>query len=143
MLEHYDAFVSSPSVRLQVPAVVRLRKMIARVKADVKFSRINVYTRDGFRCQYCGLKRTTKHLNYDHVLPRSQGGKTVWDNIVTSCISCNLRKDCRTPEQAGMRLLKRPTKPKTLPLSGTFVLPKDVPGPWMPYLGQGVLEDAG
>ena len=142
VLEQYDAFVSSPSVRLRIPAVVRLKKMIARVKSDVKFSRINVYTRDGFRCQYCGLKRTMKHLNYDHVLPRSQGGKTVWENIVTSCIRCNLQKDCRTPEQAGMRLLRKPIKPKSLPLSGTFVLPTDVPAVWASYLGQGVLHDA-
>lgn len=143
VLEHYDAFVSSPSITLQIPAVIRLRKMIVRTKTDVKFSRINVYTRDGFRCQYCGKKYIMKHLNYDHVVPRSQGGKTTWENIVTSCVRCNSHKDSRTPEQAGMRLLKRPVKPKSLPLSGTFTIPKDVPELWAPYLigGGSILEE--
>lgn len=142
-LEHYEAHVSSPSITIQLPAVIRLKTMIARLKTDVKFSRINVYTRDGFRCQYCGLKKTMKHLNYDHVLPRSQGGKTNWENIVTSCIKCNLHKDCRTPEQAGMKLLKRPTRPKSLPLTGTFIPPKSVPEIWRPYLQVGLIEEVG
>jgi len=142
-LEHYDAHVSSPSMTIQLPAVVRLRKAIVRNKTDVKFSRINVYTRDGFRCQYCGLKRPMKNLNYDHVLPRSQGGKTLWENIVTSCIPCNLKKDCKTPEQAGMHLRKRPVKPKSLPMTGTFIPPADVSELWLPYLEQGVLDDVG
>jgi 5-methylcytosine-specific restriction endonuclease McrA len=143
VVEEYDAVISSPSVTIKVPAVVRLKRMLARVKTDVKFSRVNVYTRDGFRCQYCGLQRTMKHLNYDHVVPRSLGGRTTWENIVTSCIKCNLRKDCRTPEQAGMRLLKKPVKPKSLPLSGTFVPPKELPDVWAPYLGVGTMEEAG
>jgi 5-methylcytosine-specific restriction endonuclease McrA len=143
VLEHYDAHVSSPSITYQIPAVIRLKKMIARIKTDVKFSRVNVYTRDGFRCQYCGLKKVMKLLNYDHVIPRSQGGKTTWDNIVTSCIKCNLKKDCQTPEEAGMRLLKKPVKPKSLPLSGVFIPPAHVPELWEPYLSTGVLEEAG
>lgn len=142
-LEHYEAHVSSPSVTIQLPAVIRLRSMVARLKTDVKFSRINVYTRDGFRCQYCGLKKTMKQLNYDHVLPRSQGGKTNWDNIVTSCFKCNLKKDCMTPEQAGMKLLKRPSRPKSLPLTGTFILPRRVPELWRPYIQTGVLDETG
>lgn len=142
-LENYEATVSSPTTTIQLPAVIRLKAMVARLKSDVKFSRINVYTRDGFRCQYCGNKKTMKSLNYDHVTPRSQGGKTTWDNIVTSCIKCNLHKDCRTPEQAGMKLLKKPVKPKSLPLTGTFILPQHVPDLWKPYLGIGVIEEAG
>lgn len=143
VLEHYDAFVSSPSVTIQIPAVARLKKVVARVKTDVKFSRINVYTRDGFRCQYCGHKRTMKALNYDHVIPSSKGGKTVWDNIVTSCIPCNLKKGAKTPEQAGLKLIKKPTKPKSLPLSGTFLLPREMPDIWLPYLDQEFLSEAG
>ncbi len=143
VLERYDAHVSSPSTTIQIPAVVRLKKTIARHKSDVKFSRINVYTRDGFRCQYCGSKRTMRNLNYDHVVPRSLGGPTTWENIVTSCIPCNLKKDCRTPEQAGMRLLKWPSRPRSLPLSGTFLPPKDVPDLWLPYLAPAAIDDAG
>lgn len=142
-LEHHDAHVSSPSVTIQLPAVLRLRAMTARLKTDVKFSRVNVYTRDGFRCQYCAKKRPMKSLNYDHVIPRARGGKTTWDNIVTSCLPCNLKKDCRTPEEAGMRLLKRPSKPKSLPLTGTFIAPRAVSELWRPYLVDGVLEDVG
>jgi len=143
-LEHFDAYVSSPSVTIQLPAVIRLRLMAAKLKSEVKFSRINVYTRDGFRCQYCGKKRTMKNLNYDHVLPRSHGGKTVWENIVTSCVKCNLKKDCRTPEQAGMKLLKKPVKPKALPIAGVFVLrTRTVPELWAPYLSAGLVEEVG
>jgi hypothetical protein len=76
-----------------------------------------------------------KDLNLDHVVPRALGGKTTWDNIVTSCFRCNLSKGCKTLEQSGLKLLKRPTKPKTLPISGIFMLPRHVPDLWMPYLG--------
>lgn len=143
VLEHHNEFVSSPSTTLQLPAVIRLKLMVAKMKSDVKFSRINVYTRDGFRCQYCGNKRTMKNLNYDHVIPRSQGGKTNWENIVTSCIKCNLFKDCRTPEQAGMKLRKKPVQPKSLPIAGVFVLRSAAPELWAPYLQTGQIEEAG
>lgn len=143
VLEHHDDFVSSPSTTIQLPAVARLKRVVARTKTDVKFSRLNVYTRDGFRCQYCGTKRTMKHLNYDHVIPSSKGGKTVWENIVTSCIPCNLNKANKTPEQAGMRLMRHPVKPKSLPLTGTLVLPAEVPQIWKPYLDQLLLDEAG
>ena len=142
----YDEEISSPSVTWKIPAVLRLKVMLARMKSDVKFSRINVYTRDKFACQYCAKKPPMKSLNYDHVIPRGKGGKTTWDNIVTSCVECNLKKDCRTPAEAGMRLLKRPEKPRSLPLSGVFVLPREVPELWKPYLsaaGAGVLHSAG
>ena len=144
-IEHYDAFVSSPSTTIQLPAVVRLKMMVATMKSDVKFSRINVYTRDGFRCQYCRVKKPMKGLNYDHVIPRSHGGKTSWENIVTSCIACNLKKDCMTPEQAGMRLMKRPVKPAKLPISGVFILKSsNVHALWTPYLQNGAaIEQAG
>jgi 5-methylcytosine-specific restriction endonuclease McrA len=142
-IEKYDAVVSSPSISFHIPAVLRLKKMLARIKSDVKFSRINVYTRDGFRCQYCGKKRVMKSLNYDHVVPRSRGGLTIWENIVTCCIPCNLGKDNKTPEEAGMKLIKRPVKPKSLPLSGTFLLPVKVPELWKPYVQQESLDDVG
>lgn len=134
VLEEYEVAVSSPSVTIQLPAVLRLKKLITRTKRDVKFSRANLYQRDQYRCQYCSTKKAASHLNYDHVLPRSRGGKTVWENIVTSCIKCNLRKDNRTPEEAGMHLLKRPTKPASLPLTSVIALPREVPEQWLPYL---------
>ena len=100
---------------LKVPAVVRLLSRVRRKKA-VKFSRINVLTRDNWTCQYCGVKLPTRQLNYDHVVPRSRGGKTVWENIATCCYPCNARKDNRTPQEARMHLLTQPVKPRSLPV---------------------------
>ena len=134
MLEEYDDVIRSPNLAIRAPAVVRLRRPIGGMKRGVKFSRINVFARDDFRCQYCGTKRGIRDLNYDHVVPRVQGGKTVWENIVTSCYDCNARKRGRTPEQAGMKLLRAPVKPKALPM--TTVLPRHhgrIPEVWSPY----------
>lgn len=134
VLEEYDEVVSSPSTSFQIPAVVRLRKPVATHKKGVKFSRINVFTRDNFTCQYCGSKKPMKDLNYDHVVPRVRGGKTVWENIVTSCYPCNDRKAGRTPEQAGMVLRRMPVKPKTLPMTQPLLGLKVVPDLWRSYL---------
>src|SRR4051812_15668156 len=82
IVEEYDEILRSPSVSMKVPAVVRLKKSIGGIKRGVKFSKLNVLQRDGFRCQYCGAKGSADQLNYDHVIPRAQGGKTGWDNIV-------------------------------------------------------------
>jgi 5-methylcytosine-specific restriction endonuclease McrA len=134
VLEEYEDVIRSPTTSMKAPAVVRLRRPIGGMKRGVKFSRINVFARDDFRCQYCGAKRALDELNYDHVVPRVQGGKTVWENIVTSCYDCNSRKRGRTPEQAGMRLLRAPVKPKALPM--TSVLPRHhgrIPEVWSPY----------
>lgn len=134
VLEEYDEDIRSPSVAIKAPAVVRLKRPIGGMKRGVKFSRVNVFARDEFRCQYCGTKRPVHELNYDHVLPRVQGGQTIWENIVTSCYDCNGRKRGRTPEQAGMKLLRAPVKPKALPM-GTVIPrdPKRIPEVWSPY----------
>lgn len=115
---------------LKIPAVVRLLSMVSRKKV-VRFSRMNVLTRDNWTCQYCGKKFPTNKLNYDHVTPRSQGGKTVWENIVTACYDCNSRKENRTPAQAGMRLLRQPVKPKSLPVVAFHIDRSDsIPEAW-------------
>ena len=119
---------------LRTPSVASLINSVGCVKRGVKFSRINVFTRDGFRCMYCGISKKFVELNYDHVVPRDQGGRTVWENIVTSCYPCNGRKRNRTPEQAGMRLMRRPYKPKTLPMCGPRFDPKDIPASWLTYV---------
>lgn len=135
VLEEYDSVIRSPSLTLRTPAVVVLRKHLSRMKNDVKFSRRNVYARDGHECQFCGREFAARELTYDHVLPRCRGGRTTWENIVTSCKKCNGRKGNRTPQEASMRLLSQPVKPRSLPLSATvFVLPKHVPVLWLPYL---------
>lgn len=143
VLEEYDETVSSPSTTYFVPAVMRLRKTVASVKKGVKFSRVNVFTRDGFRCQYCGEKKNMKELNYDHVIPRRQGGPTVWENIVTSCYPCNDRKGGRTPEQAKMFLLRKPAKPHALPLHSVYLDTSRIPEAWKPYLNLDASQKAG
>lgn len=135
VIEAYDEEITSPTTSIRMPAVVRLKKAVGSVKRGVKFSRVNVFTRDGYRCQYCGDKKKPHELNYDHVIPRVHGGKTVWENIVTACYPCNNRKRNRTPEQAGMTLLTRPVKPKTLPLAPVLLDAKKVPEAWSVYCG--------
>jgi len=136
VLETWDEELHGPSTSMKVPAVVRLTKGAVSTKQSVRFSRINVFTRDRFTCQYCGERKSLRQLNYDHVVPRVQGGKTVWENIVTSCYACNDRKGSRTPEQAGIKLLRKPFKPTSLPVVPPIRLDEgDVPELWQPYAG--------
>jgi 5-methylcytosine-specific restriction endonuclease McrA len=116
-----------------LPSVVRVLRRFRRDRIAIKFSRLNIYTRDGFRCQYCGEREPTEDLTFDHVVPRSQGGRTEWGNIVTCCRSCNRRKDAKTPEQAGMKLLRRPVKPRYLPVVTVQMDRRGVPPEWRDY----------
>jgi len=134
-LESYEATVSSPSVTFQIPAVLRLHKAFSTHKSGVKFSRLNVYQRDGFRCCYCNKRFAAQDLTYDHVLPKSRGGKTNFVNIVSACHKDNLRKTNKTPGEAGMRMHFKPYVPKTIPLGRPFLLSLDrVPDLWRPYI---------
>ncbi|CAN95762.1 HNH endonuclease [Sorangium cellulosum] len=134
VIEVYDDVIRSPSLSIKAPAVVRLKRPTLGMKRGVKFSRLNVLLRDGFRCQYCGVQKVARELNYDHVIPRVQGGKTVWDNIVASCYACNSAKRGRTPEQAGMKLLRAPVKPKWLPPAPVMGLSeRRIPEVWAGY----------
>lgn len=138
ILEEYDEVIYRNVERgmvMRMPAVARLLKPTSAFKKGVKFSRINVMVRDDFKCQYCGAKLPMSELNYDHVVPRVQGGKTVWTNITTSCYKCNDKKGARTPEQAKMKLLRTPFRPKTLPLAQPIIPMRIVPDLWKPFLG--------
>jgi 5-methylcytosine-specific restriction endonuclease McrA len=100
-----------------IPKVIRLLKSVAFFfKRHLPFSKHNVFVRDGFHCVYCGKEMTDKHCTIDHVLPSSRGGKNDFMNTVTSCYSCNNRKNDRTPEEAGMKLLKHPKIPTLMDL---------------------------
>jgi len=140
VIEEYDEVIRSRNFALRTPAVVRLKKGGTTSKQAVRFSRINVYTRDGFRCQYCGEKKSMRDLNYDHVIPRVKGGQTNWENIVTSCYACNDRKGSRSPEEAGMKLRKKPFKPKSLPVApvarALAVARCEMPEAWVRYLSE-------
>ena len=98
--------------KMLVPEVIVLTNYKGINKRQVKFSRRNLFERDKNTCQYCGKRLKRKNLTIDHVLPKSRGGKSTWDNVILACISCNKRKDNRTPKEAKMRLLKKPRQPK-------------------------------
>lgn len=133
VVAEYNEEIRSPSVTWRVPAVIRLRRATS-VKKAVKFSRVNVYTRDRYTCQYCGHRFAVRLLSYDHVVPRSAGGRTVWENIVTACKPCNARKDNQTCDEAGMWPLNPPRRPKTLPLTQPLIDPEHAPAEWLPFL---------
>lgn len=134
VVEEYSREVHSVSFTFRLPSVVRLLRLVKRPKTAVKFSRQNIYARDKNRCQYCGREFPPEQLTYDHVVPKYRGGKTEWTNIVTCCISCNRRKGGRTPKEAGMRLIRKPARPKWLPAVRITVGYKDVPQCWRDYL---------
>lgn len=116
-----------------MPSVVRVLRKFRRDRIAIKFSRLNIYARDDFRCQYCGQRFPTEDLTFDHVKPRSAGGRTEWANIVTACTDCNREKENRTPEQAGMKLLRKPVKPRYLPVVTVQMDRRNVPEEWAPY----------
>lgn len=117
-----------------MPCVVRVLRHFKRDRIRLKFSRLNIYARDGFRCQYCGGHRQTEDLTFDHVTPRSRGGRTTWENIVACCIPCNAEKADRSPAEAGMRLLSTPRKPRYLPaITVRGMGASDIPVQWRPY----------
>ena len=104
--------IRSPCIALRIPRVLLLGAYDRVPRREIRFSRRNIYLRDGHQCQYCGRVFREEELNLDHVVPRDVGGKTSWENIVTACVRCNSRKANRLPEQAGMTLRRVPTKPK-------------------------------
>jgi 5-methylcytosine-specific restriction endonuclease McrA len=129
----YDEVIRSPSTAIRLPAVVRMKGEVKKTKRRVKFSRVNVYLRDGFECAYCASKLRLSELTYDHVVPRAQGGRTVWENILTACVPCNAKKGNRTPAQAGMRPLKKPYRPVSLPIPPPFIDVGSAPPEWRDY----------
>lgn len=134
VVEEYDREVRSTYLVIKVPAVVRLVRAFRRPRKPAKFSRVNIYGRDGYRCQYCGVRQALGELTYDHVLPRSRGGRTEWTNIVSACVDCNKRKADRTPAEAGMRLIKQPVRPTTAPAVVIAISRESVPDAWRDYL---------
>src|SRR5438552_14539751 len=111
-----DDWIRTVNSEIQVPRVIRLVSYEKLPRQTVKFNRRNIFARDHNQCQYCGRKYPTSELSLDHVIPRSQGGQSVWDNIVCACVNCNVRKGGRTPKQAHMSLIRKPEKPRRSPL---------------------------
>jgi 5-methylcytosine-specific restriction endonuclease McrA len=134
VVEETDQVIRSVSFVIRLPSVVRLLRLIRPKRPEVKFSRQNIYLRDNFRCQYCGARVSSSELNLDHVIPRSLGGQTTWENIVTCCIPCNVRKGGRTPESARMRLISKPARPARLPGLAITLSLQHSPESWRDYL---------
>ena len=132
--EYEDEDVSSVSFSIKMPSVVRLLRLIRPRSRWVKFSRLNVFLRDKNTCQYCGEKLPTTDLTYDHIVPRSRGGRTEWQNIVTACVPCNRQKGGRTPFEAGMRLVRQPGRPTSLPTLKLTITFRKTPESWRDYI---------
>jgi len=114
LTENHDGpdTVQTLNFRIQIPRIIVLLVFDKLPRKEVKLTRQNIFMRDKFSCQYCGKKHDRNDLNIDHVIPRSRGGKTTWENVVCSCVRCNTKKGNRTPEQARMPLRHRPKAPK-------------------------------
>ena len=139
ILEEYDdRLVRSVTISLKMPSVIRFLRAVRGRRRAIKFSRENVYMRDGGRCQYCAARVSRQDATYDHVVPRARGGHTIWDNVVICCFPCNQRKGGRTPGEAGISLLAEPQKPKKLPEAFRLVFRYE---PGMPHGWRKFLRD--
>ena len=108
-------WIGTPSKMIMVPKVIRLLYYTKVPQVKMRLTRQNIFERDQHSCQYCGKKFKLEKLTIEHILPRSRGGKNSWENLVCACIDCNRKKRDRTPEEAGMKLLSAPKKPKDMP----------------------------
>jgi len=134
MLENGSGFIRSANDIFLLPSVIRLAYMIKRPRPERKLTRLEVFNRDQYTCQYCG--KETRQLTLDHVIPRYQGGEHSWENVVSACILCNRRKAGRTPEEAKMRLICQPNPPRG---SMPFYIPYhylQTQNEWQKYLPQ-------
>ena len=132
IVSYYDRQIRSHSFSMKLPSVIALKSYI-RPQSNTKFTRFNVFLRDKFSCQYCGSK---DELTFDHLLPRSKGGKTNWDNVVTACSSCNVKKGGRLIKNSGRTLNQWHFKNTTeyLHKNGKNFPPNFLHKSWMDYL---------
>jgi 5-methylcytosine-specific restriction endonuclease McrA len=112
IISEYDCTVHSPNFEMRLPSVISLKDYVPTARRPA-FTRFNVFLRDGFECQYCGDGFPTHDLTFDHVIPRSRGGRTIWENVVTACGECNLYKGNRLPRESHMFPIQRPYQPST------------------------------
>lgn len=130
-----EASVRSVRLNLRLPQILLLQRFDRVPVQETKLNRRNVFERDQYRCQYCGEVFPETRLNLDHVIPRDRGGRTSWENLVTSCISCNSRKANRLPHQAGLRLRQQPVRPKHRPFL-SLLHRNGSRESWKPFLGK-------
>jgi len=132
VLSEYEKVVHSPSFEMRLPSVIALKEYIAPPR-HAAFTRFNLFLRDEFRCQYCGSR---EELTFDHVIPRSRGGRTTWENVVAACSACNLKKGNRLPAEAHMRPRRAPYEPTPHELreKGRRFPPNYLHESWMDFL---------
>ena len=130
--EYSDQKVRTVKTSYNLPKILRLYKDHKLVR-NVKFTRMNVFYRDNFQCQYCGDKLSAPDLTFDHVTPVSHGGKTNWENVVTCCRPCNSKKGANSLSSMGMKLLKKPKKPRWTP-ELCLRLTEEDPKEWWQFL---------
>jgi len=114
--QHQEDWVRGANFEIQVPRIIRLVRFERSHAHGLRLNRRNLFARDGHRCQYCGQSLPLSQLSLDHVVPRSRGGTTTWENVVASCLHCNTKKGGRTPQEARMKLMRQPTRPSHNPV---------------------------
>ena len=134
VIETYDHKIRTSHLAIKAPAVVRLVYAITRRKQCVRYGKYSIFARDRYKCQYCYEEFGINELTKDHVVPRAQGGKSGWTNVVAACRRCNAKKANRTPQQAGMQLLRQPIKPKWIPLLTVRIGHGRLPDIWKDYV---------
>ena len=132
VIETYDTLIRSPSTQIYMPSVICLNRYVKYRSHNIKCTRVNIFWRDSHRCQYCSGSFIPDFLTMDHVIPKSRGGKKTWSNIVTACKLCNQSKKNRTPEEADMKLIRKPVRPTIS--DALRILRHDIRPEWEQYL---------
>ena len=129
--EYDDTWINSPSQKFKLPSVIRLINYIFKLPWGIKLTRTNIFVRDRGKCQYCDKKLSKGRFTIDHVIPRSKGGKTVWENLVTSCARCNTRKGDSLLKDIDFILKKKPSQPKNTFFISTL---DETPQSWIDFV---------
>jgi 5-methylcytosine-specific restriction endonuclease McrA len=132
-IREQDLTLGTSRGAIRVPRVIQLVTYDRMPRSTVRLTRRNVFLRDAHTCQYCQRRGSPRDLNLDHVMPRSRGGPMTWENVVCSCRVCNLRKGGRTPQEANMRLVRKPVRPRWSPILALAFSPSR-PAEWEPFL---------
>lgn len=135
IVAHYDRVVHSPRFEMRLPSVISLKEFIPMARRPA-FTRFNVFLRDRFSCQYCSRQFSPSDLTFDHVIPRSRGGRTSWGNVVTACQTCNLVKGSHLPQEVHMFPRRQPDQPSTYELqeNGRAFPPNHLHHTWRDFL---------
>jgi 5-methylcytosine-specific restriction endonuclease McrA len=133
-IENTVQVMRSPSTTILIPSVIRLHHFVKQpIAPTLSFNKKNIFKRDAFTCQYCG-RNGGERMTIDHVIPKSLGGRTVWDNVVSACRACNLRKGNKSPRDVGLRLVRKPTRPRSASYLGILAYASHHDERWRKYL---------